>query len=309
MRIIQIALFSLLVMGGLVSCNQSAVDPLEAESEAFSKNIDDIKSYASTKGLSLSTTASGLHYVITAPASATAKQPVIGEEIEFSYIQYILQSPTSGTGVVTDKVVDTTYATKSVYYPFVDNSLLSGLQEGILLMREGASATLLMPARLAYGSQGSVSGTIPANTPVRFDVKLKRSRSEDQQISEYITRNNLGTPEVTSSGLRFIRTSSPTSTTYAPGATLAVRYNGRLLRSVAAFDSTSGTTTRDFTLGNSSIIKGFEEGLSKLKVGEKATLIFPSSLGYGSAGRAANGVYVIPPLAPLRFDVEVVSVR
>lgn len=307
MRTSQIFLGGLLLISGLASCNMSATDPVQAEADAYARNVADITSYASSKGLSVTTTASGLQYAITAPpSSTTARKATLGDEVEFSYVQYILQSPSSGT-LVSDKLIDSTYATKSVYYPYFTNALIQGLEEGVGLLREGQKAILLMPARIAFGANGSSNGTIPGNTAVRFDVTLKRSRTEDQQINDYVTRNKLTVTETTSSGLRFIRTSAPTSATYASNATLAVRYNGRLLRSASAFDSTSGTTTRDFTLGQS--IKGFDEGLSKMHVGEKATLLFPSTAGYGTAGVVSGGLYVIPPGSPLRFDVEVVSVR
>ena len=47
------------------------------------------------------------------------------------------------------------------------------------------------------------------------------------------------------------------------------------------------------------MIPGFIEGLSKLKIGEKAIFFIPSNLGYGEQG-AGN---VIPPNANLIFEV------
>lgn len=51
------------------------------------------------------------------------------------------------------------------------------------------------------------------------------------------------------------------------------------------------------------LIKGFKEGLSLLKEGEKATLYLPSDLAYG------EGNAVIPPNSTLIFEVEIVEVR
>ena len=53
------------------------------------------------------------------------------------------------------------------------------------------------------------------------------------------------------------------------------------------------------------MIAGWDEGICLLNVGDKARLVIPSDLGYGSAG--AGGV--IPPDATLVFDVELMDVK
>ena len=60
----------------------------------------------------------------------------------------------------------------------------------------------------------------------------------------------------------------------------------------------------DFQVGVGQVIKGWDEGICLLQVGDKARFVIPSDLGYGSAG--AGGV--IPPNATLIFDVELMKV-
>jgi peptidyl-prolyl cis-trans isomerase A (cyclophilin A) len=60
-----------------------------------------------------------------------------------------------------------------------------------------------------------------------------------------------------------------------------------------------------FPLGQGMVIKGLEEGIALMQVGDKIRLIIPSELGYGPNG--AGGV--IPPNATLIFDVELVNVK
>ena len=58
------------------------------------------------------------------------------------------------------------------------------------------------------------------------------------------------------------------------------------------------------TIGVGQLIQGWDEGLIGLCVGEKAILVIPPELGYGSSGAGE----VIPGGATLKFDVEVISV-
>ena len=126
------------------------------------------------------------------------------------------------------------------------------------------------------------------------------SGAEEEQIESYISSKKLVVTEKTSSGLRYIRTAPSTGANLIAGQTITVKYVGRLL-SDKQFDA----GTFSFKLGAGQVVGGFDEGIAKMKVGEKATIIFPSSLGYGSQGAGS----AIPANAPLAFDIEVVSAK
>ena len=65
----------------------------------------------------------------------------------------------------------------------------------------------------------------------------------------------------------------------------------------------NGYSPLPYVIGSSKMIPGFTQGLSGLKVGEKAVIFIPAQLGYGEQGAGK----VIPPNANLIFEVELKS--
>jgi peptidylprolyl isomerase len=109
----------------------------------------------------------------------------------------------------------------------------------------------------------------------------------------------------TASGLEYIEIVEGTGARPKTGDSVSVHYTG-WLKSGQKFDS-----SRDrgqpfvFPIGRGRVIKGWDEGVSTMKVGGTRKLIIPAHLGYGDRG--AGGV--IPPGATLIFEVELMSIE
>ncbi len=110
----------------------------------------------------------------------------------------------------------------------------------------------------------------------------------------------------TLSGLTYLITKSGTGLRPKAGQTVTVHYTGTLTDGTKFDSSRDRGTPIEFSLGAGRVIKGWDEGIAKLRVGEQAILIIPPSIGYGARG-AGNGL--IPPDATLIFIVELVDIK
>jgi FKBP-type peptidyl-prolyl cis-trans isomerase len=84
-----------------------------------------------------------------------------------------------------------------------------------------------------------------------------------------------------------------------------MHYKGTLKDGGKQFDSSYDRGTPfTFKIGKGEVIKGWDDGVIQMSLGEKAILHIPSEDGYGSQG--AGGV--IPPNADLEFVVELLQI-
>ena len=125
--------------------------------------------------------------------------------------------------------------------------------------------------------------------------------TEENLAEEALTEETLVT---TDSGLQYVDITEGTGAMPQAGQRVTVHYTGTL-EDGTKFDS-SRDRGRPFTfqIGVGQVIKGWDEGVSTMRVGGQRKLAIPAELGYGSRG--AGGV--IPPNATLIFDVELLRI-
>lgn len=129
------------------------------------------------------------------------------------------------------------------------------------------------------------------------EKKAKETAAANKKLMEGAT--------ITESGLAYIMVKEGSGIQAENGKTVSVHYTGKLTDGTKFDSSLDRNQPIEFVLGQGRVIKGWDEGISYLKVGGKATFIIPSDLAYGERG--AGGV--IPPNATLIFDVELVDVK
>lgn len=116
-----------------------------------------------------------------------------------------------------------------------------------------------------------------------------------------------GKPIITTpSGLKYVDIVVGTGPVVKTGDRVSVKYVGKLLDGTkfdASADHPEMGPTFDYVQGVTSLIAGWTEGTSTMKVGGKRKLIIPPQLGYGMQGAGD----VIPPNATLIFEIEMVA--
>ena len=118
------------------------------------------------------------------------------------------------------------------------------------------------------------------------------------------TDKETGKPVVTtSSGLKYVDLVVGAGPAVKQGDHVSVNYVGKLLDGTKFDASADHGGTFDYVQGVTSLIQGWTEGTSTMKVGGKRKLIIPPQLGYGMQGAGD----AIPPNATLIFEIELVS--
>lgn len=109
----------------------------------------------------------------------------------------------------------------------------------------------------------------------------------------------------TASGLKYVELVQGTGATPQRGQTVTVHYVGTLENGKQFDSSRDRGQPANFRIGVGEVIKGWDEALMSMKVGERRKLIIPPALGYGPMGRPPD----IPGNATLVFDVELLGVK
>lgn len=138
-----------------------------------------------------------------------------------------------------------------------------------------------------------------------FEGAREKRVEEEKKAAEAELEKLAAGFKKTASGLRYQIIQEGDGTKAEKGKMVSVHYKGQLADGTVFDSSYKRNQPIDFPLGVGQVIPGWDEGIALLKVGDKARLVIPSDLGYGSRG--AGGV--IPPNATLVFDVELMNVK
>ncbi len=242
---------------------------------------------------SLKSTESGLRYAILKEGSGKPVEK--GQRVSVHYTGWLKEGAHFDSSRLRGAAVDLVLGRSRV---------VPGLDEGLMGMRPGEQRVLLIPAKLGYGERGTPGGPIPPNADLTFKVELVAAGDllPDNERPSKVDADKLKT---TASGLKYAVLQEGAGETAEKGQRVSVHYTGWLESNGEKFDSSVDRGQPFvFPLGAGRVIKGWDEGVAGMKVGEKRRLVIPAALGYGE-----RGVGPIPPNATLLFDVELLKIE
>ncbi len=133
------------------------------------------------------------------------------------------------------------------------------------------------------------------------EKRIAEAKAKQKELLDKVAAGYDETP----SGLRYKILQKGDGKKANKGDMVSVHYKGQLLDGTVFDSSYKRKQPIEFAIGVGQVITGWDEGIQLLQVGDKARLVIPSDLAYGSRG--AGGV--IPPDATLIFDVELMNVK
>ncbi len=282
----------------------------QAEKAEKQKAIDEklLKEYFTGQKIKATKTQSGLYYKINTPGS--------GDNVKAGATASVNYTGMFMDGKKFDSNTDSAFHHVQAFTLEVGvGKVIKGWDEGLQLLKKGSKATFYIPSTLAYGSMERPG--IPSNSILIFDVEITdiqtpvdpamQKETDDKLIQAYLAKHEMKATK-TPSGLYYVITTKGLGPNAKPGRKVTMNYTGKTLDG-NVFDSNTDPAKGhvqpfSFTLGQGQVIKGWDEGVQLMNLGTKATIILPSSLGYGASG-AGNA---IPPNAVLLFDVEVTGI-
>ena len=179
--------------------------------------------------------------------------------------------------------------------------VIQGWDQGIVGMSVGGRRSLTIPPELAYGENGSGSGSIGPNETLVFVVDLIAS------VPANLEKPTVALTSESTTELKTNDISEGSGATVQTGNVVYIHYVGVSASTGEQFDSSWDRGRSEFIgyiSGTGNVIQGLDEGLLGMQVGGRRTVVIPPDLAYGENG-AGDGL--IAPNETLIFTVDLLG--
>lgn len=286
--------------------------------EAFQKNVEAMKKemmnesnarfaeYIKAEGVDVEPFESGIYIVTT--EKGKGRCPVKGEKVELDFEAFLLDGQSIGSTFGQDEK-----------FSFVlgEGYVISGWEEIVPKMHLGERVRAYIPFEMAYGEH-SVPG-IPPYANLVYDIKLLKittaeemQRQAEQEQKKMKTESELAfarfveenkITECTKSGLYYVKSVLTEGPTPTIGMTARITFKASYLDGTPLGSSEELGGHYDIPFGQGTVLRGLEEGVGLMHVGEQARFVLPYPLAYGAKAYGS-----IPAYSALVFDVELLDV-
>lgn len=226
-------------------------------------------------------TDSGLQYVEV--IAGTGASPTSGDIVEFHFVGRLADGTVFGDSYTQGQPLSVIVGR---------DQLVPGWEEGLLLMKEGGQASLIIPPDLAFGETGA-GGVIPPNATISMDIELLSVTTPPAPAA--VDEADFTTTE---SGLKFYDLVEGSGGSPETGDSVTVDFT-IWLQDGAGFiaSSTQSQQPLSFVLGRGDIVfPGWDEGMLTMQTGGTRQLIVPPDLALGDSeapGIPANSTLVM----------------
>ena len=234
--------------------------------------------------------------------------PVKGEKVELDFSATLLNGQPVGS---------TFDSPEKFSFVLGEGYTIQGWEEIVPKMHLGDRVKAIIPFDMAYGEHSV--GEIPAYANLVYDIKLLKittaaelqaeaeralkalKEESERAFFDYLKVNNI--TDYTASGLFFAKSLVTEGAQPQKGQTARIKFEASYLDGTPLGDSEQLGGQYDLVIGEGKVLKGLEEGVGLMRVGEKARFVLPYTLAYG-----ANPYGNIPAYSNLVFDVELLDV-
>ncbi len=280
------------------------------------KEVESLKKYVEEKKITVAPLASGLYFVETTAGKGNKIDSGVWVKAHFK------------VSLIDGKQIFSSYDRgEPMQFEYGKRFDTPGFEEGISKMTKGGKATLVVPSKIAFGEMGRGAMVPPYSTIIyevevvdvmskaqhdkqiaeekkQAQIKMENAKKQEGDLMKKYLADKKITAKPTASGLIYQEKVKGTGARAIAGKKVKVHYTGTLLNGTKFDSSRDRNEPFEFTLGQGQVIKGWDEGIALMNVGGKATLIIPSTIGYGD-----RDMGTIPPYSTLVFDVELLDVK
>lgn len=246
---------------------------------------------------------------------------------EGDYVRFHIATYTNNDSLIFDSKEQR--SGEPVTFPVAEKAFNGDLRETFTILHPGDSAEFLVPVDTLRANKQNMQPWMKDGEYITYVIKMVdiktqaeldkenaekaakegNPEAEDEAIQKYFKEHGVTGAKKTSTGMYYVKHTTTDGAKPLPGKTVVVNYTGKLMNGTV-FDSNTDpqfghVSPFEFPLGRGRVIRGWDEGIGYLNIGEKATLYIPSYMAYGAHPPTEK----IPANAILIFDVELVEIK